>query len=181
MKIEEILEMTYEIPLATIAKKRLSVGEKKVRSILKEIGCVPNGTGKKGWTYTGENPAILEKDFSEFVQKAKKQAKPSNDDSLDNRKEEIRQYSQSDIKDDIIENKASDSKIEIKGDNELMNVKDEIANMIKGIEPEKTDKRYKGFYLDADVADAIDQIKTGNKSDTVSKIIRIYLKENDLL
>ena len=62
-----------------------------------------------------------------------------------------------------------------------MNVKDEIANMIKGIEPEKTDKRYKGFYLDNDVADAIDQIKTGNKSDTVSKIIRIYLKENDLL
>ena len=114
MKIREVLELSYTKNIATIARDLLPVGETKAREILKEIGCVSNGTGKRGWTYTGENPSILEKDFSEFVQRKKPQAKPSNDDSLDNRKAEIRQYSQSDIKDDIIENKASDSKIEVK-------------------------------------------------------------------
>lgn len=177
MKIKDILEMTYKINLATIAKDLLPVGEKKVSRIMKEIGCVPNGTGKRGWSYTGGDPEILERDFSEFVQKAKPQAKPSNYDS----KIEIRQYSQSDIQDDIIENEASNSKTEIEGDNGMMNTKEEIANIIKGNAPKKPKKQYKGFYLDKDVVDAIDRIEAGSKSDTVSKIIRIYLQENNLL
>ena len=39
----------------------------------------------------------------------------------------------------------------------------------------------KDFILDKDVVDAIDRIEAGSKSDTVSKIIRIYLQENNLL
>ena len=179
MKIREILELLLVDGenLDKVAKERLSCGKKKARDVLKEIGCVPNGTGKKGWTYTGDDPEILEKDFSEFVQRKKPQAKPSNDDS----KMEIRQYSQSDIQDDIIENEASNSKTEIEGDNGMMNTKEEIANIIKGNAPKKPKKQYKGFYLDKDVVDAIDRIEAGSKSDTVSKIIRIYLQENNLL
>ena len=40
------------------------------------------------------------------------------------------------------------------------------------------DRRYKGIYFDDDIADFLDTIKSGNRSELVNKIIRQYLVEN---
>ena len=174
MKIKDILEMTYSVPLAIIARDHLPVSEKPARRILKEIGCVPNKPGKKGWTYTGDNPEILEKDFSEFVQKKKRQAKPSN--SKNTKVIEYRSLDKitEDSKHDIIEMIKENRKEE----NDSM--KNEILSLIKGAK-EENERIYKGIYFDKDLAHFLDNVQHGNKSEIVNRIMRQYLTENDLL
>lgn len=105
MKIKEILELTQLENVATIAKNHLTIGEKKLRDALKTIGCT-NQAGKKGWTYTGENPEILEKSIYEFAQPTatkkketqksnnkenKEPTKPENNDIINSNKQESRE------------------------------------------------------------------------------------------
>jgi len=66
MLIKDILEKSYETKMDDIAKE-LPVGEKRVRDILKAIDCKPNGVGKKGWSYIGADPSVLDKDFTDFI------------------------------------------------------------------------------------------------------------------
>ena len=75
----------------------------------------------------------------------------------------IRQYSQSDIQDDIIENEASNSKTEIEGDNGMMNTRRRNFQHNKRKCTKKPKKQYKGFYLDKDVVDVIDKLKQVTK------------------
>ena len=174
--------MTYTLPLATIAKEHLPVSEKPARRILKEIGCIPNKPGKKGWTYTGDNPAILEKDFSEFVQKAKRQAKPSNSKSTQNRPNENKKVIEYRSLDKVTEDSKHDIiemiKEKRKEDNDTM--KSEILSLIKG-DKEENERIYKGIYFDKDLAQFLDNVQHGNKSEIVNRIMRQYLTENDLL
>jgi hypothetical protein len=174
MKIKEILEMTYTVPLATIAKDHLPVSEKPARRILKEIGCVPNKPGKKGWTYAGENAEILEKDFSEFVKKTKRQAKPSNSDNTKVIEYRSLEEVTEDSKRDIIE------MIKDKRKEENDSMKSEILSLIKG-DKEENERIYKGIYFDKDLARFLDNVQHGNKSEIVNKIMRQYLTDNDLL
>lgn len=179
MKIREILELTKTKPIKEIAKELLPVGEKAVRTILKSLNAEPPKVGFSGWTFENVKTEDLEKDISEFVTRKASNKKV---DSTSTNSAENKGNSQTVIQSDKIENDISKSKNENKGDNKMTNaVKDEIASMLKGNEPQKPKKRFKGFYLDEDVINAIDNIKSGNKSDTVSKIIRTYLKENNLL
>ena len=73
MKIREILELTQSMNIAAIAKEHLTIGEKRVRAILKELGCT-NQTGKAGWTYAGNQPEILEQSIYEFAAPTKPKA-----------------------------------------------------------------------------------------------------------
>jgi hypothetical protein len=65
MKIREILELTQTEPLATIAKERLTIGEKTAREALKKAGCY-SISGKKGWYYDGDE-SVLEQSIYDFV------------------------------------------------------------------------------------------------------------------
>jgi uncharacterized membrane protein YheB (UPF0754 family) len=178
MKIREILELTKTKPIKDLAKE-LPVGEKNIRAILKSLNAEPPKVGTSGWTFENVKTEDLERDISEFVRKAKTKKVASNSTNSS----KINEHIQNDKQHDKIETNTSKIKNENKGDSSMTNtsVKDEIANMLKGQEKEKPAKRFKGFYLDEDVANAIDNIKAGNKSDVVSKIIRTYLKENNLL
>lgn len=66
MKIKEILELSLTKNVAAIAKDHLTIGEKQLREILKAVGCEQN-KGKKGWTYIGDTPSILDSSIYEFV------------------------------------------------------------------------------------------------------------------
>lgn len=45
----------------------------------------------------------------------------------------------------------------------------------------KVDRVYRGLYFDRDIANFLDNVPTGNKSEIINKILRSYLKENGLL
>jgi NDP-sugar pyrophosphorylase family protein len=70
MLVKEIIEMSKEKPVATIAKDHLTMGEKKLRDVLKAIGG-HHQTGQKGWTFQGK-PEDLEKSIYDFVEKKKR-------------------------------------------------------------------------------------------------------------
>ena len=74
MKIKEILELTQteNENVLSIAKNRLTIGEKRLREILKQVGCI-NQSGKKGWMYMGNTPEVLEKSVYDFVPPRKNQ------------------------------------------------------------------------------------------------------------
>ena len=60
-------------------------------------------------------------------------------------------------------------------------MKAEIIDLLNGNDTNKRVKKFKGFYLDEDIANLLDGIKHGNKSELVNKIIRQYLIDNDLI
>jgi hypothetical protein len=69
MKVKEILELTQTDNVATIARERLTIGEKKLREALKATGAT-NISGKKGWFYEGD-PAVLEQSIYDFAAPSK--------------------------------------------------------------------------------------------------------------
>jgi hypothetical protein len=72
MNIKEILELTQTQNIAAIAKEHLTIGEKRLRAVLKEIGAT-NQPGKKGWVYSGD-PAILDQSVYDFAAPSKPKA-----------------------------------------------------------------------------------------------------------
>lgn len=87
MKIREILELNKEKKMPIIAKDHLPIGEKKLYSILKEIGCKPV-LGKREWDYENVSETDLEKDITEFVRVTAIQAKRTNERKKETTKEE---------------------------------------------------------------------------------------------
>jgi hypothetical protein len=181
MKIKEIIEMSLETKLDVIAKG-LPVGEKRLRDILKENGCTPIGIGKRGWTFTGEDAEVLEKDISEFViHTAKNNANASNSNSVGKRKFAVIETT--------LSNSKNNNKNEINDDMNNANettkkndgMKAEIQALIKGNSKENNARVYKGIYFDKDIAHFLDNVQHGNKSEIVNKILRQYLTENDLM
>ena len=162
MKIGEILELTQTMNIATIAKQIDGISEKPLRALLRKVGCVHHA-GKKGWEYEGDDPDILGRSIFDF-----KTPKANNN----------KKASKNDNSRDIIKNVDSNT---TKVNKEVNDMKAEIVDLLNGIEPNKPVKRFKGFYLDEDIANILDRIKHGNKSDLVNKIIRQYLMDNDLL
>jgi len=75
MKISEILKLTFEKNLATIAKEHLSIGEKTARQALKNAGCYTQN-GKKGWYFDG-GEEVLQMDIYDFVEDKNKVKKGS--------------------------------------------------------------------------------------------------------
>ena len=59
-------------------------------------------------------------------------------------------------------------------------MKSEILSLIKG-DKEENEHIYKGIYFDKDLAQFLDNVQHGNKSEIVNRIMRQYLTENDLL
>ena len=162
MNLKTIIDMTYIDNLSEIAKG-LPIGEKKLRGILKELGCTPNGTGKKGWTYNGSDESVLEKDLSEFVSStATNKVKASNSTSKKKSNH------------DIIHNDNETSK---KDDNMVA----EIKALIKPKSKDDDARVYKGIYFDKDIAHFLDNVQHGNKSEIVNKVLRQFLEDNGLL
>jgi hypothetical protein len=177
MKIREILQLheEKEMKMPAIAKEFLPVGEKKLYSILKEIGCVPPKPGHKTWNHENVSEADLEKDISELAQKtAKYRRKPSNSNNVDTSNKTINKTIKNSNNDDIIKNVKEDSRKE-------NDMKAEIQALIKGTSKEENDRIYKGIYFDKDISLFLDNVKHGNKSEIVNMIMRQYLTENDLL
>jgi hypothetical protein len=72
MKLGELLELTLSMPLAKIAKERLTIGEHKAKDVLKEAGCY-SISGKRGWYLKeGTDKSILEKSIYDFPSAQKK-------------------------------------------------------------------------------------------------------------
>lgn len=73
MKISEVLEMSKHTPLATIAKERLTIGEKTARKALNRAGCYTT-VGQAGWYLDeSENPENLNKSIYEFADLVKQE------------------------------------------------------------------------------------------------------------
>jgi hypothetical protein len=174
VKIKEILELTQTENIATIAKNRLTIGEKALRDRLKSIGCT-NQVGKKGWIFTGENTEILEKSIYEFAQvTATKKPKASNNNNVDTTNKTNNKTIKNNTKYDTIKIVKDESRKE-------HDMKAEIQALIKGTSKEENNRVYKGIYFDRDIAEFLDNVKHGNKSEIVNMIMRQYLLENELL
>jgi hypothetical protein len=162
MKIGEILELTQTMNIATIAKQIDGISEKPLRALLRELGCVHHA-GKKGWDYEGNDPEILGRSLFDFHKpKATKRNNASNKTT----------------KHDSIKNVKETTNKTIK---EESDIKAEIQALINGELASKPTKIYRGIYFDNDIATFLDNVKHGNKSELVNKIIRQYLIENDLI
>lgn len=57
----------------------------------------------------------------------------------------------------------------------------EINAMLTAKQRTKSDRQYRGLYLDPDIVTFPDHVPNGNKSDIVNKILRKYLRENGFL
>jgi predicted HicB family RNase H-like nuclease len=108
MKIIEILEKTFEIKTAEIAKK-LPVGEKRLREIFKAIGAKPT-KGKRGWSYENVDSADLEKDISDFVTPTAKRKKETQKSTQPEKKVSAKPESQVSAKTEIQENVKPESR-----------------------------------------------------------------------
>jgi hypothetical protein len=64
---------------------------------------------------------------------------------------------------------------------EESNMKAEIQALIQGTGKSTPARVYKGVYFDRDIAEFLDNVQHGNKSELVNKIVRQYLSENDLM
>jgi hypothetical protein len=166
MKIKEILELTKTKPIADIAKE-LPVSEKPLRTILKGLKAEKPAVGAKGWSYENVDAADLEKDISEFV---KRKAKSSQEASNSTKNKNVAAETKSDIITTMFVDKM-----------EVSNMKAEIQALIKGTSKEENNRIYKGIYFDKDIANFIDNVVHGNKSEIVNKIMRQFLTENELL
>lgn len=93
MKIKDILQLSMTQTMATIAKERLTIGEKPLRSALKAVGC-EHQNGKKGWQYNGDDPKVLEQSIYSFVQtKAKAANQPTNERNNESMNEQTKELS----------------------------------------------------------------------------------------
>lgn len=161
MKIREIKELNQEMKLPVIAKEHLPFGEKRLYALLKEIGCKPpEKQGQREWDWEAVSEEDLDKDVTEFGRTtAKVRTKASNSKS----------------------NSTKTRAEVIKRDNGKENdMKAEIEALIKGTSKEESNRIYKGIYFDKDIANFLDNVQHGNKSEIVNKIMRQYLNENDL-
>jgi hypothetical protein len=189
LKLVELLNMlnSKEYNIAKIAKEKLPIGEKKLKSILADLGFIYVNTGNKHWKYEGDE-SLLDADLMNFVGE-KKLAKTnskstskvaSNKDSKTTSAIATKEDSTVDINQDIAIAITSTSKPNINANSDsTSNI--EIKMLIEGKKAKKEQKSYKGIYFDSDIANFLDNIQTGNKSEIVNKIMRIYLKENDLI
>jgi transcriptional regulator len=86
--------------------------------------------------------------------------------------------SNSDNVDEIKNDNKDNSKKASKKDSNTIS---EIKALIKGTSKSTPTRIYKGIYFDPDIADFLDNIQHGNKSELVNKILRQYLIENGLM
>lgn len=184
--IKDIVEMTKEQPLKDIVKS-LPIGEKGLREVLKSLGCIPPKIGQRGWTYEADNVEV-EKDLGEFVKANSKRKAKANSTNASNEESKHESINESNSNDASIKNNISDNVIKskpngnnasknAKGDNMVMEIKD----LIKGKGKDDNARVYKGIYFDKDIANFLDNVQHGNKSEIVNKILRQYLVDNELM
>lgn len=154
MLVKKLLERTMEANLNEIAKE-LEIPYKKLSTTLKHIGCIPSGSGKKGWIFKGEDESILEQPISSFVDGSKSRTRSNN-----------------------ASNSVNTSKNDSGKDDTMVS---EIKALIQGKNNNNNARVYKGIYFDKDIAEFIDNVQHGNKSEIVNKILRQYLTDNELM
>jgi hypothetical protein len=171
MQIKSLLELTLTKNISEIAKDHLAIGEKPLREALKVIGCRQN-KGKRGWFYNGEQTDILDKSIYDFVPTTTRRGKTKGTDTISN-------ASTSTSRVIVTDDNASTNTV-VSNDNTSTNkVVSEIQSLLNT--KSKVDRLYKGMYLDNDIANFLDNVPNGNKSDIVNKIMRAYLIENGFL
>ena len=57
----------------------------------------------------------------------------------------------------------------------------EIKALLQSKDQNEKTRIYKGIYFDPDIAEFLDTVKHGNRSEIVNKIMRQYLNENELM
>ena len=164
MLVKELLEKTFKMNLAELSKT-LKVTYKKLSHALKEIGCEPVGSGKRGWTFKGANESVLEQSIFSFVEPSKSRSKSKNtskNNSLENS--------------NVV--KTADNETNSRKEDTMVS---EIKALIQGKKKDDSASVYKGIYYDKDIAKFLDNVQHGNKSEIVNKIMRQYLQDNELM
>jgi len=146
----------------TAIAKTLGVSNKAINRRLNEAGYVAEG-GQWTWQGEGVEPLTKEMAFGKRGQVLHKQDVST-----------TKNASKTNSKNDMINNVTSNVKEE-----SIINA--EIKALITGENANKPAKVYKGIYFDDDIAAFLDHIQHGNKSELVNKIMRAYLRENDLI
>lgn len=162
MKIKELLDLTMTKSIANIAKDHLTIGEKTVRAALKRVGC-EHENGKRGWSYTGDHPAILEQSIYDFAQPKRKTRSIKPNASI----EKV-----------IDSNVKSNEKASTK---QAHSEPDSIDKLLIKNKKESNERVYRGFYWDRDIINFLDNVKHGNKSDIMNEIVRTVLRDKGLL
>lgn len=164
MLVKELLAKTMEIKLESIAKE-VNLPYVPLKEALKEKGCKPIGSGKRGWIFKGEDESILEMPVSSLLDASKSRTRTRNAS-----------------KNNTIKNSNSvnndDSKSNSGKDDIMVS---EIKALIQGKKNDNSARVYKGIYFDKDIAEFLDNVQHGNKSEIVNKIMRQYLTDNELM
>lgn len=178
MLVKEIVEKTFSVSIKTIGDE-IGIGEKRLREALKDLGCKPSGVGKKGWIFDGEDESILEKSIFDFVQPSKRKSKNNDVDASIENSESVNDADSENnsIKNDA-DNNIDKSKVTSRKENDMVA---DIKALIKGKSKDENARVYKGIYFDKDIAEFLDNVQHGNKSEIVNKILRQYLIENELM
>ncbi|MED4464749.1 hypothetical protein [Metabacillus fastidiosus] len=170
MKIRELLELTRIMPLATIAKERLSIGEKPTREALKKAGCYAI-SGKRGWFYDGAE-SVLEQSIYDYSSSSKRKAKAKNSENTSINDSELKASGKQ-----LKTEKIAFTSNQIVATSEL----DTIDKLLLKNEGDSERRIYRGFYWDKDIIDFLDSVKHGNKSDLMNEIVRTILKAKGLI
>jgi hypothetical protein len=188
--IKEIVELSQTKTLKDIAKE-IPVNEKKLRETLKVVGCTPPPVGKRGWTYKPDNKEV-EKDLGVWMiptrpRKVKSDTKSNDKSKSNSTNASIDNNTNSNASNEnnndnvVIDSKNvvnnDSTNTIVKGDNMVMEIKD----LIKGKGKDDSARVYKGIYFDKDIANFLDNVQHGNKSEIVNKILRQYLTDNELM
>jgi hypothetical protein len=160
MLAKQILAKTMEMKLEDVAKE-VKIPYRKLTAALRKIECEPSGKGKKGWVFKGNDELVLEQSIYDFVDLSSSKTKRTNN-SLNNSNSVNNVNSQSDSRKD-------DPMVS------------EIQALIKGKKKNEDARVYKGIYFDKDIAEFLDNVQHGNKSEIVNKILRQYLQDNELM
>jgi hypothetical protein len=168
MLVKDLLARTMEIKLEEIAKE-VKIPYVRLKNALKEIGCEPMGSGKRGWIYNRADEYVLEQPISSFVDASKSKTRSKNT-SKNNSVKNSKVVNTA----DSVNNTINDSK---KDDKTVS----EIKALIQGKKKDENARVYKGIYFDKDIAEFLDHVQHGNKSEIVNKILRQYLVENELM
>lgn len=172
MLVREVLELTLQpgMNIQQIAKHIDGLGEKGLRKALAQAGCVPFGSGKKGWHFIGDTLENLDKSIIEFAPKAESFYSASIRKSSNSTKTALTFSGEN----EEIAATVMMNTLDISEDDRLLD-----AILIRKVKEQKK-RVYRGFYFEEDVLELIDSLPNGDKSDFINVALRKVAKEKGI-
>jgi hypothetical protein len=168
MLVKELLAKTMEMKLEDVSKE-VKIPYLKLKDVLKEKGCQPLGSGKRGWIFNGEDQSILDQSIFTFMDASKSRTRSKNTSKNNSVKNSKVVNNDDSVNSNAINSKKDDV------------IVSEIKALIQGKNKDDSARVYKGIYFDQDIAKFLDNVQHGNKSEIVNKIMRQYLMDNELM